>query len=351
MNDITCRVVEHSIEPGFRAVTLENEWLSVTVLPDKGADIFQFIYRPKQLDVLWKSPWGLRPLNRGFQTTTTSEETWLENYEGGWQEIFPNGGDACFYKGCHLNFHGEVSTLPWSYSLESCREYVSAVFSTRTCRSPFQLTRKLSLQSDRPQLRISERITNLAEEEMHFMWGHHPAFGGEFLSGDCIIQLPKALYQNHHVETSPLSEIAPGTIAPWPIIPGKSRTVDLRSVPSPSERHYEFGYLSDLSEGWYAVTSRKFGVSFGLVWPLDVFPYLWFWQELRGSFGYPWHGRCYVMAIEPFSSIPGNGLESAIKAGTAPVLGAGQSIEVELAAMFVPGIQPINSLTLDGPIL
>jgi hypothetical protein len=58
------------------------------------------------------------------------------------------------------------------------------------------------------------------------------------------------------------------------------------------------------------MTSRKYDFSVALVWP-QIFPYLWFWQELRGSFGYPWYGNSYVMAIEPFSSIPGNGLENA----------------------------------------
>jgi hypothetical protein len=56
------------------------------------------------------------------------------------------------------------------------------------------------------------------------------------------------------------------------------------------------------------------------------------------------------MAIEPFSSIPGNGLENALKAGTAPFLEAGESIEVEMAVMCVEGRQAFRSLTLQGPV-
>ena len=82
------------------------------------------------------------------------------------------------------------------------------------------------------------------------------------------------------------------------------------------------------------MTSRKHGFGFGLAWTRDVFPYLWFWQELRGSFGYPWYGRSRVMAVEPFSSIPGTGLASAIQAGTAPLLRAGAKVEANLAAVF-----------------
>jgi len=82
------------------------------------------------------------------------------------------------------------------------------------------------------------------------------------------------------------------------------------------------------------MTSRQHGFGFGLAWPRDVFPYLWFWQELRGSPGYPWYGRCRVMAVEPFSSIPGTGLVDAIHAGTAPVLRASAQVNANLAAIF-----------------
>jgi hypothetical protein len=50
-------------------------------------------------------------------------------------------------------------------------------------------------------------MSNRAEEEMHFMWGHHPAYG-PFLDGDCFIQLPEATFQAHDVEISPSSQIA-----------------------------------------------------------------------------------------------------------------------------------------------
>ena len=102
----SCSISQHTLERGYKAVTLENEILSVTVLPDKGADIYSLLYKPRNMDVLWKSPWGLKLPGTGVFTAGTTEEAWLEYYGGGWQEIFPNGGDACVYKGCHLNFHG-----------------------------------------------------------------------------------------------------------------------------------------------------------------------------------------------------------------------------------------------------
>ena len=53
-------ITEITLERGVRAVRLENDLLAATVLVDKGADIYELIYKPKGIDVLWKSPWGLR---------------------------------------------------------------------------------------------------------------------------------------------------------------------------------------------------------------------------------------------------------------------------------------------------
>jgi uncharacterized protein DUF4432 len=346
-----CSISEHVTEQGYKAVTLENEILSVTVLPSKGADIYALLYKPRNMDVLWKSPWGLKRPGAGVPTAGTTEEAWLEHYGGGWQEIFPNGGDACVYKGCHLNFHGEVSVLPWKYTIQKGDTEVSVEFSVSTYRSPFQLRRRMTVKAGRPVIHISEKLQNYAEEEMQFMWGHHPAYGAPFLDGDCFIQLPGATFQAHDVAMAPISKIPAGMVGSWPCIPGKEGTVDLSQVPPMTERHCEFGYLRDLTAGWYTITSRKHDFGVGLAWPVEFFKYLWFWQELRGSFGYPWHGRCYVMAIEPFTSIPGTGLQNAIKAGTAPVIAPLGSVEVNLAAFFVEGQESIESVDLAGNVV
>jgi hypothetical protein len=52
------------------------------------------------------------------------------------------------------------------------------------------------------------------------------------------------------------------------------------------------------------------------------------------------------MAIEPFTSIPGTRLQNAILADTAPIIPAGGTVEVQLAAWFVDGQQRIESLGL-----
>ena len=346
-----CSLREHALSRGYRALTLENQFLSVTLLPEKGADIYSLIYKPRKTDVLWKSPWGLKKPGTGIVSGGASTEvSWLEHYEGGWQLIFPNGGDECRHKGALLNFHGEASVLPWDFEvLQKTSSAVSVQFSVQLYRSPFLVRRTITVERALPAVLLHETVENQADEDMHFMWGHHPAFGAPFLTGGCRLQLPARVFTAHDTEISPLSRLAPSASGLWPLVSGKHGTVDLSVIPPTEERVAEFGYASELEEGWYGLANPDLGFGFGLAWPKEIFPYIWFWQELRGSFGYPWYGHCYVMAGEPFTSVPGSGLERAITAGTAPVLTAGSRDEARLAAVFFEGTK-VQSISSDGQV-
>ena len=50
-----------------------------------------------------------------------------------------------------------------------------------------------------------------------------------------------------------------------------------------------------------------------------------------GHEDYPWFGRAYTMAVEPWSSLPGD-FETASKNGETLLLKAGESMETELRA-------------------
>jgi hypothetical protein len=344
-----CQCREHQIS-GMRAVSLSNGLLAATILPAKGADIYSLIYEPRAVDVLWKSPWGLRRPRGAIASGAASEAAWLDHYEGGWQEIFPNGGDACTYRGAPLNFHGEASVSAWDYRVrQSTPAAVEVDFLVELARSPFRIRRTMRVEAGLAALLLDERIENRGEEDLHCMWGHHPALGAPFLDGGCRLQAPARTFLSHDVEIAETCRIAAGARGLWPEMEGKNAWIDLSLLPPAGERVTEFGYLCDLEDGWYAMTNPALGFGFGMAWPREIFPYLWFWQELRGSFGYPWYGSCYVMAVEPFTSIPGAGLVKAIESGTAPVLKAGASMEARLAAVFVEGGE-VQSISPDGRV-
>ncbi len=350
----TCIVREMALLRGVPALRIENALISVTVLPGKGADIYELVSKPDEIDVLWKSPWGLRAPG-DVPSATDSATAWLEAYEGGWQEIFPNGGTANVYRGVELNFHGEASLASWDYEITAEQGDVAEVhFSTRLRRSPFLIERTMRIEAGRPVLRFRERITNRGREALDAMWGHHPAYGAPFLSGACRIDTNASTVHADDEIGGPLNPLTKGARFSWPHGDRDGVTTDLSLVAGPDDPPHEtLAYLTDFAgeHGWYGITNTELGLGVGLVWPKAVFPYAWFWQEMHASSGFPWYGEVYVMALEPFTSMPGHGLTQVIeKTGTQLTLPAGQSIEVEFAAVLYHTHQGITGISPDGAV-
>jgi len=347
-----CKINESRLARDLRAVTLENKWMAVTVLADKGADIYRLIYKPHHLDVLWKTAWELKDPGSVTFSPPDPLAAWMDYYPGGWQELFPNGGAACLYKGAELPFHGGVTNLPWNYTIvEEGGHRVAVRFDVHTLRTPFHLERLMSLDAEAPILTIHERLTNEGAEEMEFMWGHHPAFGAPFVSEHCRLDIPAHHYEADDRYDPPNNPIRPGSRWFWPQVEDRfGHKVDLARPHPQGAKMTMLGYFTDLAEGWYAVTNTQLGVGIGLTWPLEVLPYVWCFQEYNGTFGYPFFGRWYTLAVEPVSSYPGQGLEVAIQKGTARRLAAGESLELELKVVFFNSTSGVWRISPSGHV-
>lgn len=348
-----CSVREIVLGRGFSALRIENDLLAATVLVDKGADIYELIYKPKELDVLWKSPWGLKETGRGVHSSVNSVAAWLENYPGGWQEIFPSGGGPCTYKGVELNFHGEASTTAWNCTIiESGGEAAEVRLDTRLFRSPFRIERTLRVEVGNPSLLVQERITNEGNEEMDYMWGHHPAYGAPFLSQACRIDIGANAFRADDGYAGTANPLEMDTRYPWPTAEKNGLSTDMSLVPGQDTPRDILAYFEDFEAGWYGITNTELGFGVGLTWPTEIFPYAWFWQEMHASAGFPWYKSAYVMAIEPFTSIPGQGLVAAMeKTGTHRTLASGASVEAELRAVFYESAVGIHKIEPDGTVL
>ena len=327
-----CRIFEF-LYKGLKTVFIENEKIKIGILVDRGADIFQFQYKPVDIDFLWKSYQGVK---RGdFNPASSSKDgKFLDYYHGGWQELFPNGGDQVVYKGANLPMHGEIHSVPWEYRLlKDDPEEVKIELSIRTYRTCFFVKKVLSIHGNKPVLNINETIVNESNEEMDFMWGHHPSFGPPFLSEDCVINIPECSVLNDEIDLSPKTgRLKVAHRSKWPMTIGrKGENIDLSRIPPRDTNSHDRAYIHGFSEGWYSIINRKMDIGFKLSFDPSVFKYLWFWQVYGGAPGYPWYGTNYNIALEPNSSYPPNLLE-AVESGTSMKLQPGEKINTEMVA-------------------
>ena len=349
-----CRISDEHIFRGLRTLVMENELLRVSVLLDKGTDIYEFLYKPLDVDFMWRGPTPLRDPRTFASTIQREDGNFMDYYFGGWQEIFPSGGAPHYtYKGAELGQHGEVSIIPWSCGIEKDTvDEVAAKMWVRTYRTPFYLEKTLRLKSGIAALFFEERVVNEGREEMDFMWGHHPAFGHPFLDASCRIDIPATKVFVHEPLYCNTSRLTPGAeFKTFPIIKDKDgNDYDLSVVPPPEVKTSEMCYLMGLKDGWYALTNTRRKLGFGMRWDKEMFPIVWLWEVFTGYFGYPWYGRTYNIALEPFTSYP-NGMANALARGTVKRIGPGQSIETRLLATAYSGLSRVHGIRDDGTVI
>ncbi len=342
-----CRLTEY-VYRGLRVVAFENELLRVTVLADKGTDIYEFLYKPLDVDFMWRSPWGVRNPSNYVPTSHTGGSAFLDFYEGGWQDCFPTGGNPTTYLGQPFGAHGETPTLPWDYRIvEDTPARIAVKFWVRTYRTPFLLEKEISLERNSGVLQIHEKVKNEGRLKMEFMWGQHPALGAPFLDDTCVIDLPGA--RVHSRDLTANTRFVQGTFD-WSLVPGKNgETIDLRKVCSVAADTTDVLFLDQLKAGWYAVTNTTKQVGFGMTWDLSVYPALWFWHVYGGAYNPPWYGRTYNIALEPFSTTRVT-LPESIADGTAHVLEPGQSLATKYCAIAYTGVTGVKNISSNGEI-
>jgi len=336
------------------ALCIENDVVSLTVLPEKGADLYEWIHKPSGVDVLWKSPWGLRRHRGNPATSTNTASAWIEAYEGGWQVLFPSGGGPSTYKGVELNFHGEASVSAWDVDEFGASSAGAGMrLSNRLARSPFRISRDIHLKPGDAHFLLRETITNEGREPMDYMWGHHPAFGAPFLSESCRIDTNAESITADDLNDGPGDPMDAAATFRWPFAKREGFENDLSELPGNDIERATLGYLHDFADetAWYGITNTSTGLGAGLSWQRADFPCAWFWQELHATPGFPWYKGVYVMAIEPNTSYPGQGLVAmSEKTGMQRTLQPGDSSSIEMCAVLYQSSQGIEKISAGGTV-
>jgi len=322
-----CRIHDQYTYMGMRTVVLENDLVRISILVDKGTDVFEFLYKPLDLDYMWLTELGVHNPNRYLPTSPDPVSTFIDYFEGGWQEVFPNGGPTSSHLGAVYGQHGEVAHMPWDYTiLEDTPERITVRFEVRTKKAPYHLCKDLSLAKGSASLTVRERMTNEGRTALRYMWGHHLAYGKPFLEPGCRIRLPDNLRIITEEPGGGAGRIRRGEEHRWPVArDDEGRELDVSVLP-PEGTASDIFYLTGFAkEAWYEIENERLGAGVRVDWDGEAMPHLWYWQEFGATPGYPWYGRHYNIGLEPFCGYPTHGLEAAVQNGSAGTVGPGES--------------------------
>ena len=125
---------------GWQVLRLSTEVLVVDVLPGLGGTIWSVTRRTDGAELLWTAPWGLIARGASPPPATRYGQA-ADPSPGGWQTLFPNGGDSVSMYGVEWGFDGEVRTTfcDWEFTGSSL------VLTARLARSPFEISKIISL--------------------------------------------------------------------------------------------------------------------------------------------------------------------------------------------------------------
>lgn len=318
---------------GHRVVVLENKWVRLSVSLTRGAEILELRDKVTDEDLLWHGHPDIVANRGGIQSMSAQSGVFLENFAGGWQEVFPTGGDPTVYKGATFGQHGEVALLPWGMSIiEDSREKLVVEFSVKSRRFPLSLRRVVELRANEASVRVSGRATNHSEEGIPIMWGHHISIGGAWAAPGVVMEVESGATMTVPEYDWPGYRWQPGEYQ-WPEVTKRDSTVEDATVlpeNDGSQGHLIFGPMND---GLMSVVSSELGRRVTFEWPVDAFPYSWCWFVYGGGEGWPLWNQHRLITVEPFTA-PVEEFSALVERGHAPVIEPHGHYDTSVTVMF-----------------
>ena len=260
---------------GFPVLRLENEALTVDVLPDLGGKILQITHRTLSRSFLWHNPrQRLRRLPLGA--------SYDDHFFGGWDELLPNdvvesiGGET-------LVDHGELWTTPLSAVVEGTTVVLSGLLPI----TPLRFEKRIALTGGE-SIEVRYKLENIGHRRLDILFKLHPALR---ISPGAEIRVAAA---RATVADSGFSRFTgsfdwPGEAGVVPALDGKC----------------EFLYLTGLARGACGLAHRGEDWRFELRFDPKVFPSVWLFASFGG-----WR-ELEMLVLEPCTAWPMLLLEAA----------------------------------------
>jgi len=317
---------------GVQAVVMENEHLRIDVFPEAGAKIYNFIHKASDHNFMWHHPRiDLAPVSLGLP--------YDDHFSGGWDELFPNDAPGEF-QGNFLPDHGELWCRPWDFEVvKNDPDEVVLYLRHRGAVTSTIMEKWLTLRSGECKLRFRHRITNFGKSPLDFLWKLHPAM---------------AVTERHRVDVPGKRGefVGPGwsrlenadPVFAWPEARNpKGERADLRFVLPAVSGKRDFVYVSELTDGWCALTDTDRALGFALMFPKEIFPYVWLFMPAGG-----WRD-IHTVILEPCTAYPKD-LDLALRKGSISYLDPGGVLECEVTALVYTGVDSVGEIDPDGRV-
>ncbi|CDF58801.1 hypothetical protein [Thermobrachium celere] len=271
--------IENVFYKGLDGIKVENEYISLIILPKLGAKIASLIYKPQNFEVLAQPT-----LNR---YTLAEYGDKFEKYDtSGIDEMYPTIDECVYpYDGYDRKMpdHGELWSIPWK--VEVINDEI--VCSVSGVNFKYEFERRIKL--DKNIIRLNYKVKNTGTCQLYGLWAFH---GLVACDDESKILLDAEKVMNVH-KSSVYGDV--GNIHLFPEtydVIGKKVRVD-RIGPRTLEKTEKFYVYGEIKKGEAGLTLNKNKLLYKLLFPKDKIPYLGVWINEGGFKGE------YNCALEP----------------------------------------------------
>jgi hypothetical protein len=318
------RFIIHNLE----SVRLENDLVSALVLPGKGADLLEFIWKPLGINCFHRTE---VPFDVFDQRDIKKErlKNGNENNLGGWIDHMPH---KARYKDTELDNStmGIAATLPWKAEIRrNSFDSVELNCAVDLPLIPFHLEKSFILADNSALLLIKKKFVFDGNAPVLFTVTEHALFGGGLLDDGIYVDVPaeKAFNAWGHSRDTPPGDPAQYEY-PMEAMKFKTGLHNLhKPLPAGYPRGGEFVVFLNNKEGKAGLQNPAKGISLYLHYDPTLFPYLrsWYKTDSEGT----------VVGLEPANDrFSGNG--HTWHYGTYDKIESGESRETVFKLEYIP---------------
>jgi len=274
---------------GFRALTIRNEKLSLSTIPELGGKIISIINRETGFDFVWRN-----------KTIKLQKFSYDSNFafsdSSGVDECFPTIAPCKYidfpWKNVNIPDHGEI----WPLSSKTIVKGDKIIQKVCGVRFPYTFNRVIGIDGN--VIKLSYKVENLSQFKFDFIWAIHPIF--KLLENtELIIERSPDVTVDFSTDNELILRDKKYI---WPVIETEDgRRIDFSKIGVGKEYAVKF-VLSNLSTGVVTLKYCNNNEKMDIVFNKDRIKYCGLWINSKG---WPEEGlyKYSHIAIEPCNGI------------------------------------------------